>query len=279
MTMLGKAFGVVALGGLAFVAAGVYGNLADDGRLFTEAADVPAAVAPASSSQWAGAIERARPIVRAAIVEQNLPGVSVAVGSGSGIVWAEGFGWRDLVTHAPVTPETRFNIGTAAAAIPAAAVASFAMNNTGTDTAADWSPSHNGEPEDDFPLFVLIHDKIARPLGLADAAQPLPGDRATFYVPKFEDNNPRRGRRLMFMRDLACCGADGKSFYSTPSDLVRFALATNAPGVDGVLAGGSVLSLNTRPDKGLVVAVASHLAYADTAGLARRVADTFVDAR
>ena len=29
------------------------------------------------------------------------------------------------------------------------------------------------------------------------------------------------------MRDLACC-ADGMAFYSTPSDLVRFALATKA---------------------------------------------------
>jgi hypothetical protein len=30
----------------------------------------------------------------------------------------------------------------------------------------------------------------------------------------------------MYMRDLACC-ANGMAFYSTPSDLVRFALATN----------------------------------------------------
>jgi hypothetical protein len=30
----------------------------------------------------------------------------------------------------------------------------------------------------------------------------------------------------MYMRDLACC-ANGVAFHSTPSDLVRFALATN----------------------------------------------------
>ncbi len=47
----------------------------------------------------------------------------------------------------------------------------------------------------------------------------------------------------MYMRDLACC-AGGMAFYSTPSDLVRFAVATN-------------------------------VAHANTAALARKVADVF----
>ena len=94
------------------------------------------------------------------------------------------------------------------------------------------------------------------------AEQPLPGDRATFYVPR-SDDNPRRGRRLMYMRDLACC-ANGMAFYSTPSDLVRFALATNAGSVNGELAGGMVMSLMTRRDSGIVIAVASNMAHANT---------------
>ena len=77
----------------------------------------------------------------------------------------------------------------------------------------------------------------------------------------------------MYMRDLACC-AGKMAFYSTPSDLVRFALATNADSVNGELAGGSVMSL-TRRDNGIVVAVASNIAHANTADLARTVADTF----
>jgi CubicO group peptidase (beta-lactamase class C family) len=77
-----------------------------------------------------------RPWVRAAIVEQNLPGVSIAVGMGVGIVWAEGFDWRDVATQTPVTPDTRFNIGTAAPVVNAAAVASVGMTYTGTDSAA-----------------------------------------------------------------------------------------------------------------------------------------------
>ena len=88
--------------------------------LFPQSQEVPSVVDSARSSQHAAAVERARELVRAAVSEKNLPGVSVAVGAGGTVVWAEGFGWRDVVTRAPVTPNTRFNIGTAAPAVTAA---------------------------------------------------------------------------------------------------------------------------------------------------------------
>ena len=244
--------------------------------LFAQPPDVPSVSESAPSPQWAAAVDRARPMVRAAIVEQNLPGVSIAVGEGPGIVWAEGFGWRDVITQTPVTPDTRFNIGTAASAVTAATVASLGLTNTGADSAKQWSPEAIGEPGEDFPLFTLLRHTIWQPIGLAAAEYPLPGDRATFYVPRSDDHNPRRGRRLMYMRDLACC-AGGMAFYSTPSDLVRFALATNADSVNGELAGGSVMSLMTRRDNGIVVAVASNVAHANTAALAMRVAGVFAE--
>jgi hypothetical protein len=244
--------------------------------LFAQPPDVPSVSESAPSPQWAAAVDRARPMVRAAIVEQNLPGVSIAVGEGPGIVWAEGFGWRDVITQTPVTPDTRFNIGTAASAVTAATVASLGLTNTGADSAKQWSPEAIGEPGEDFPLFTLLRHTIWQPIGLAAAEYPLPGDRATFYVPRSDDHNPRRGRRLMYMRDLACC-AGGMAFYSTPSDLVRFALATKADSVNGQLAGGSVMSLMTRRDNGIVVAVASNIAHANTAALAQKVADAFAE--
>jgi hypothetical protein len=266
----------------AFAAFLIHSN-AIEAPLFAQAPGVPSVSAPAPSPQLAAAVDRARPMVRAAIVEQNLPGVSIAVGTGGGpgnVVWAEGFGWRDVVTQTPVTPDTRFNIGTAAQVITPAAVASLGLTNTGTDSAAEWSPDHTGEPEEDFPGFTAVHDLILRPIGLSAPRQPLPGDRATFYVPttfwKDDTTDPRRGRRLMYMRDLACC-AGNMAFYSTPSDLVRFAIATNADSVNGELAGGSVMSLMTRRDNAIVVAVASNIAHANTAALARRVADVFAE--
>jgi hypothetical protein len=244
--------------------------------LFAQAPDVPSVSERAPAPRWAAAVARARPMVRAAIVAQNLPGASIAVGMGAEIVWAEGFGWRDVVTETPVTPDTRFNIGTAASVVSAAADASLGMSNTGTDSPAAWSPEAIGEPGEDFPLFTLIRHVIFQPIGLAPAEYPLAGDRATFYVPRSDDNDPRNGRRLMYMRDLACC-TGGMAFYSTPSDLVRFALATKANSVNGELAGGSVMSLLTRRDSGIAVAVASNVAHANTAALALKVADVFAE--
>jgi hypothetical protein len=239
--------------------------------LFPPAQAVPSAVAGAPPSQHAAAVERAREHVRAAMLAQNLPGVSVAVGAGGTLVWAEGFGWRDVDSETPVTPRTRFNIGTAASVVTAA-VAPLRLADTGSDPAAVWSPEQIGEPGEDFPLFTLVRHVVLRPLGFAPA-EPLPGDRATFYVPR-SDDNPRRGRRLMYMRDLACC-VNGMAFASTPSDLVRVALATNPGSIDGALAGGTVASLLTRPERGIVVAVTSNMAHAKTAALAQRIGDAF----
>ena len=136
--------------------------------VFAQPSDVPSATASAPSPRWAAAVERARPMVRAAIAEQNLPGVSIAVGIGAGLVWAEGFGWRDVVTQTPVTPDTRFNIGTAAPMV-AAAVASLGLTNTGAEAAAKWSPEAIGEPGEDFPLFTLMRHVVFQPIGLAPA--------------------------------------------------------------------------------------------------------------
>src|SRR4030095_15557276 len=61
-------------------------------------------------------------IARASLTEHSLPGLSVAVGAGGEIVWAEGFGWADLENRVKVAPETRFRIGTASKVLTSAAV-------------------------------------------------------------------------------------------------------------------------------------------------------------
>jgi hypothetical protein len=250
--------------------------------LFPQSQAVPSAGAPASSPEHSAAVGRARELVRSAVLEQNLPGVSVAVGAGlrpgalakegGTVVWAEGFGWRDVATRTPVTPDTRFNIGTAAPVVSAAA-AGLELTNTGAEAAKEWSPEAIGEEGEDFPPLTFLRHVLWQPLGLMPAEYPLPGHRATFYVPRSE-GNPGRGRRLMYMRDLACC-ANGMAYYSTPSDLVRLALATYPGNVNGELAGGMVMSLTGDPDSGVVVAVTSNIAHANTALLAQRVADAF----
>ncbi|HEX9760050.1 MAG TPA: serine hydrolase [Candidatus Acidoferrales bacterium] len=257
---------------IAAVAAFLTHDVAVRAALFAQPQDVPSEFDSAPSPQYAAAVERARELVHAAILEQNLPGVSVAVGAGGTIVWAEGFGWRDVETRTPVTPNTRFNIGTAASAVTAAAVARLGLTNTGADSAAEWSPEHIGEPGEDFPLFTIIRHVIFQPIGLAPAEYPLPGDRATFYVPR-SDDNPLRGRRLMYMRDLACCAGTMAS-YSTASDMVRVGLAGNGS-INGQLAGGMVMSLLTLRDSGIVVAVLSNIAHANTSALGLKIGDAF----
>jgi len=79
--------------------------------------------------QWAHAVDQGRQIVRTGLTEQNLPGVSVAVGVGGDIVWAEGFGWADLENRIPVTPEMRFRIADVSLPLTSAAVGLLVESN------------------------------------------------------------------------------------------------------------------------------------------------------
>jgi len=83
--------------------------------------DAPSVSRSAPSPRWAAAVEQARQAVRASLSGQNLPGLSVAVGVGGEIVWAEGFGLADLDSALPVAPSHRFRIGTASTVLTSAA--------------------------------------------------------------------------------------------------------------------------------------------------------------
>ena len=117
---------VIVLGAIAVLIAAVGGLplflWATAKPLHPEPQNAPSAVQAEPPPQWAAAVGRARTIVRAVLSERNLPGLSVAVGVGGDLVWAEGFGWADVETRAPVTPETRFRMGTASTALTSAAV-------------------------------------------------------------------------------------------------------------------------------------------------------------
>ena len=82
---------------------------------------VPSSKNADPSRNWTAAVDRGRAIMRAELSEQNLPGVSVAVGVADDIVWAEGFGFENIQTRQPVTPGTRFRIGTGSIALTSAA--------------------------------------------------------------------------------------------------------------------------------------------------------------
>jgi serine beta-lactamase-like protein LACTB, mitochondrial len=90
--------------------------------LHPDAASVSSVANAVPAQRWRDAIDRAQQIARAGTSEQNLPGLSVAVGVNGEIVWAEGFGWADVYMKSPVTPGTRFRVGTISMPLTSAAV-------------------------------------------------------------------------------------------------------------------------------------------------------------
>jgi serine beta-lactamase-like protein LACTB, mitochondrial len=91
-------------------------------RVHPEVAAIPSAVSVPPSSHWANAVQAARKLARSALADGNLPGVSIAVGAEGQLVWAEAFGYADLKTRTPVTPQHQFRLGTASPLLTSVAV-------------------------------------------------------------------------------------------------------------------------------------------------------------
>ena len=121
-----QTFLAVAVAGIGLLVAGILGLFAYMSAaatpLHSDPQSVPSVARSAPAPRWADAVEQARQIVRAGLTDQNLPGLSVAVGVDGEIVWAEGLGWADLEDRVKVAPETRFRIGTASKVLTSAAV-------------------------------------------------------------------------------------------------------------------------------------------------------------
>ena len=114
---------VLGIGLLIAAGLGLFGYIAFTSTpLHPNAQAVPSLARSVVAPKWNSAVDQARQIVRESVSEQNLPGLSVAVGVGGEIVWAEGFGWADLEKRVPVAPDTRFRIGTASTVLTSAAV-------------------------------------------------------------------------------------------------------------------------------------------------------------
>ena len=300
-TEIWLAAGVLALGLIPAAIAGLWGYMSITATpLHPNPNDSPSVLHSAPSSPWADAVEQGRLSVRTALNEQNLPGLSVAVGVDGDIVWAEGFGWADLEKKVPVAPETLFRIGTAS--VPLTSAAAGLLLEDGRLNLDDVIQTHVPEfPEkqwpvtlrqvmghvagvandggDEGPLFgqfcerpvdalqflsgyevellfepgtqfhyssygwilvsaaveaaaeesflAFMQKRVFDPIGMRDtrADSATARNRATFYFPRFAAD-PRYGLHLMRPINYSCY-AGASAFLSTPSDLVRFAMAIN----------------------------------------------------
>ena len=292
--------GVVCLIPAAVLALWVYVSVTAT-PLHPDVRTVPSVTHASPLPKWSDAVERGRQIARASLTEKNLPGLSVAVGIGSDIVWTEGFGWADLEKKAKVEPGTRFRIGTASTALTSAAVGLLiekgqlnlddeiqpyvpvypqkqwpvtlrqlmghvaGVRNDGGDEGPLLS-AHCEHPVEgvqafakypllfepgtryryssygwilmsavveaaaDEPLLTFMRKQIFEPLDMddtiADSAAEASAHRATAYFPRF-GGDPRYGPDLMREIDYSCY-AGSSGFVSTPTDLVRFAIAINS---------------------------------------------------
>ena len=66
------------------------------------------------------------PLVRRLMARDQIPGVAVGVVERGHLVFARGFGYRDVDKHLPVTPDTLFALGSCSKAFTATAIALLA---------------------------------------------------------------------------------------------------------------------------------------------------------
>src|SRR5262249_47227017 len=75
-----------------------------------------------ADSRYSAAIDASQRLARALVVEDNLPGFSVAVAMDGQILWAEAVGWADIERRIPVTARTRFRLGSVSKTLTASAL-------------------------------------------------------------------------------------------------------------------------------------------------------------
>lgn len=83
--------------------------------------EIPSQMAEAPEPGYALAVDSARVAARDLVRDEHLPGVSVAVGRSSKLLYAEAFGWADLSSEFPATPRTLYPVGSISKSMTATA--------------------------------------------------------------------------------------------------------------------------------------------------------------
>jgi serine beta-lactamase-like protein LACTB len=82
----------------------------------------PTLEAKENSDSYAAAIATASRLSEKIVRQANLPGLSIAVGIEDQLVWRAGFGFADLEQLVPVTPDSKFRIGSVSKTLTASAI-------------------------------------------------------------------------------------------------------------------------------------------------------------
>jgi CubicO group peptidase (beta-lactamase class C family) len=174
-TALSVAAAIAGAIGLFVVGLFVYVN-ATARPIHPESNAIPSATGATPPAEWNDAVSRARQTIRSGITSQNLPALSIAVGSGGAVVWTEALGYADLDTKQTVTPETRFRIGDVSVPLTSAA-AGLLVEKHALNLDADIQLYVPEFPEKSWP--VTVRQLMAHTAGVrADAGDEEPlGER------------------------------------------------------------------------------------------------------
>jgi CubicO group peptidase (beta-lactamase class C family) len=150
---------------LQFKIVGVPGDAAFDGTIAADGAHVEGSFkqggadlsfkmdrVEGAAATAKAALDRFDDFVDSAVKAWNVPGTGIAIVSGGEVVYAKGFGWRDIEAKKPMTPDTLFAIGSTTKAMTATTLGMLVDEGK-----VEWdAPLRNY-----LPSFKLMDDSIS----------------------------------------------------------------------------------------------------------------------
>jgi CubicO group peptidase (beta-lactamase class C family) len=113
------------------------------------------AVVRVAPDRYATAIDEARALLDSLRFASGIPGLSVAIGIGSDVVWSEGFGFADLENQVTVTPLTKFRIGSVSKFVSSIAVGQLVERGS-LDLDATVQTYVPGFPQKQWPITTRL---------------------------------------------------------------------------------------------------------------------------
>jgi CubicO group peptidase (beta-lactamase class C family) len=123
------------------------------------------------AEDWLETVEQ---VLEQELAFYNVPGAAVAIVQGGEIIYAEGFGVRDLESGAPVTPETLFRIGSTTKSMTSLMVATYVDEGL-----LDWDKpveTYLGDfelPTPELTERITVGEMMGMGTGLADGVNPI----------------------------------------------------------------------------------------------------------
>lgn len=146
--------------------------------------------------------------VQAARATYSVPGTAIAIVERGEIVYAKGFGWRDLENQLPVTPNTRFLLGSITKSMTATMVATLV-----DDGFLDWK-----QPVVEiWPDFTLPNDELTQQVQVRHLMQMITGLADPFGLQNLYDikvGTVSAEDQLESLANLPVIGELGNVFFS-----------------------------------------------------------------